>query len=85
MTDPTPSAMHLARNMPKSVSKSGELVELYSTPEALEFIARALDDAGLREAVETLEWIQCVGDGSVSGAAVKALADLTGTKEVNRD
>ena len=73
--------MHLARNVPKSVSKSGELVELYSTPEALEFIARTLDDAGVREAVEKLEWI-LMGKTPpwIVEAATEALAALTGTK-----
>ena len=86
MTDRTPAAMHLARNVPKSVSKSGELVELYSTPKALEFVAGCLDDAGVRDAVEKLKHLaKHPQDVYVVEVAKAALAALTGTQEVKRD
>jgi len=87
MAEPTAAAMHLAKNVPKKVFK-GELVELYSTPKALEFIARALDEAGVAEAVKGLTWLveHYLRDDSVIERTAKstirdALAALTGTVE----
>lgn len=80
MADPTAVAMRLARTVHDAEC------DFPPIGGDLDDAARALDDAGVREAVEKLNWLIVNNygtDNQSAIAAATALAALTGTQEVS--
>ena len=94
MTDATPVAMRLTDKLHGAIH---DYVNTQDLQVAREVFAQAIDDAGVREAVEKLEFIKdgrgaysrdhhqhaenCITD--MKAAAVEALSALTVTQEVS--